>query len=386
MPRSTIVPVTPAVLGWAIRESAYSADEVAAKVGVARAELSAWLEGKTQPTLTKFRKLASVLKRTPATFLLPAAPAPPPFSARFRHPPGAGRTTPNPAERRYLREAARVQEAASWIAGQLGDETSAIPAYLATDDPESAATSVRTTLNSLIATQPKDWRGAAQAFDGWRAFLEQWGILVLLFPLGKGSAQGFSLWDDRVPLIAVNTAWNEAARIFTLFHELGHLLTRTNSVCVERAGARFVRPSDPTERWCERFAAAALLPWDDVAALLRDRFHWKKGQFIEALDAPRAIANLFHLSLRAATLRLIERGAAKWELYSEIPPYADDKPKGGGGGGRDRQEIREDRYGRRTTDIFIRALDSRVLARSDVLDYLDLSDSGLSRLLSGSPQ
>jgi len=31
----------------------------------------------------------------------------------------------------------------------------------------------------------------------------------------------------------VNTYWNAAARIFTLFHELAHLATRTDSICVE---------------------------------------------------------------------------------------------------------------------------------------------------------
>lgn len=213
--------------------------------------------------------------------------------------------------------------------------------------------------------------------------MEGWGLLVFLFPLGKDSAQGFSLWDENAPLIAANTAWNEASRIFTLFHEFGHLLTRTNSVCLERAGPRFSKPSDQVERWCERFSAAVILPWHEVVTLLRQRFDWHEGSLIDSLDAPRAVARAFKVSLRAATIRLIEKGVAKWDLYSEIPPYADDKPHGGGGGGgRHRREIKEDQYGNRATKLFLRALDQHVLSRTDVLDYLDITYDGLSRLRS----
>jgi Zn-dependent peptidase ImmA (M78 family) len=379
--KATMVPITPSVLTWAIEESAYSPEEVAAKVGVTPAELEAWQRGKGTPPLTKFRKLASVLKRTPATFLLPARPAPSPYSVRFRHPPGAARTSLNPSERVALREAARLQEAAKWLARELGEEPNLLPEYSVETDPEEAADSVRSVLSSSGGVALGDWKTTARAFDGWRSRLESWGVLVFLFQMGRDSAQGFSLWDERVPLIAANTAWAEAARIFTLFHEVGHLLTRTNSVCVERAGPRFTKPTDLTERWCERFSAAVLLPWEAVSAFLQRRFGITPGTRVESLNVPQAIAGAFNVSLRAATLRLIERKMATWDLYGQIPRYSDDKPEGGGGGsGRDRQEIREDRFGRRATDLFLRALDRRVLTRADVLDYLDMTDGGLSRL------
>src|SRR4029453_6758459 len=93
---------------------------------------------------------------------------------------------------------------------------------------------------------------ASQAFRRFRSSLEEQGVLVLLFPIGPESVQGFSVWDDRAPAIAVNTAANHPARIFTLFHEYGHLLTRTSSMCLDAVGTRLAEPTDPAERWCER--------------------------------------------------------------------------------------------------------------------------------------
>jgi Zn-dependent peptidase ImmA (M78 family) len=384
MGKTTAIPVTPSDLKWAIKESGYSADEVATTLGNAPSELTAWQSGGEQPTLTEFRKLAQALKRTPATFLLPSPPAGLSYAVQLRRPPGSKRKSPNAAEKRYLREASRLQEATKWVARELGEKVQPLPRHSLTKDAEQVAQSIGERFFPRIQNLRPGWTTTAQAFDSWRSAVEALGILVLLFPMGKDSAQGFALWDEQTPAIAINTQWNDAARIFTLFHEFGHLLTRTDSVCLERVGAHFPKPTDRTERWCERFAAAIVIPWNDLRGFLRSRFGWMPDQTIEDLAVPRAVAAAFKVSVRAATIRLIERDIATWDLYSQIPPYADDKRKGGGGGtGRDRREIREDQYGARATDLFVRGLDRGVLGRADVLDYLDITDEGLSQLQGG---
>lgn len=263
---------------------------------------------------------------------------------------------------------------------QFGETAPRHAEYSLTTDVEQAAQYARQKLRPLLPTTLGDWRTHAQAFDAWRTALEASGVLVFLFPLGRDAARGFSLWNDHAPLIAANTAWNDAARIYTLFHEYGHLLTRTSSVCLDRSGPRISKPTDRAERWCEEFAAAALLPWGPISDFLRRRFNWHPGIEIKDLDVPRAIANAFKVSWRAATIRLIERGAASWDLYARIPPYTDQKQRGGAGEGRDRGQIREDQYGQRAVDLFVRALDREVLGRADVLDYLDVTDRALDRL------
>src|SRR5690606_10048362 len=115
------------------------------------------------------------------------------------------------------------------------------------------------------------WRSASAAFDAWRSALERLGVLVLLFPLGEENCRGFSLASGLAPVIAVNTAWNDQARAFTLFHELGHLMTETASACASAPPASVAGAWDPAERWCERFAAATLVPEPAARGLLADR-------------------------------------------------------------------------------------------------------------------
>src|SRR5262249_2193 len=148
-------------------------------------------------------------------------------AVEFRHPIG-GRRDLNASERRHLRRAGRIQETLSWIAVELGAEPPKTLSGSISDDPAAVAVETRP-LFGVSTTQQASWPSSATAFDAWRSAIEGVGDIVLLFSIGKGSCRGFSSWDPRVPLVVVNTAWNEEARIFTLFHELGHLISRTSS-------------------------------------------------------------------------------------------------------------------------------------------------------------
>ena len=379
MGRTTLVPVTASVVDWAIRESGFEPRRVAAKVGVSPEVLHSWSKGAARPTLTQFRKLASALKRTPATFLLPAPPEKPPVAVEFRRPAGVDRRSLNAVERMYLRDARRLQELLAWLQEQLRESSDDILPHLrySEDDPEIAASRARTLLRVDSHAGAMSWRTASAAFDWWRDTLEGSGVLVLTYPMRRDSVRGFSVWNDRLPLVAINTAWRSEARTYTLFHEFGHLLTRTASACIE-AGARFARPSDAVERWCEEFSASVLLPRPEVERFLSKEL----GRIapITDLDVPSKVATRFKVSLRAATIRLIEMKLAKWDLYGEIPAPSDDKPSGGGGGGRDRSEIRGDQYGNRALAIFVRAMKRDILGRADVLDALRVSDSDLTQI------
>jgi Zn-dependent peptidase ImmA (M78 family) len=373
MGRSIEVPVTTSVLLWATDESGYDREQIARSVGVSLAVFDQWLSGKNKPNLTQTRKLAKKLHRPLAALLLPKPPKPRPLSVEFRHPID-GRREPNPVERRHLRRAARFQELISWISTELAAEKPKTPSASIDDDPASVATKVRELLK--IKNQ-RAWASSSAAFDEWRAVLEETGHLVFLFSLGKDSCRGFSLWNDLAPIIAINTAWNESARIFTLFHEMGHLVTRTSSACIEaiRTASRF----DPVERWCERFAAGVLMPREEVAKTLRT-YGWRPGSYITDLSVAMRIANAYKVSLRAATIRLIELEVATWSLYDTIPTISDRKKGGGGGHGRNRTQIREDQLGDRATSLLVAAVEREVLSRSQAVEVLDIPDTAFDEL------
>ena len=137
-----------------------------------------------------------------------------------------------------------------------------LPAAVPGREPETVAREIRELLAVPVETQ-LDWGSAGDAFRGWRSALEDVGVVVFQLSLGKKGIRGFSAWDDFAPLVAVNTAYHPTARVFTLFHEVGHLLRRDDAACL-----RFMRPGDAEagiERWCERLSANLLMPSEALA-------------------------------------------------------------------------------------------------------------------------
>jgi Zn-dependent peptidase ImmA (M78 family) len=378
MAHSEEVPITPAVLGWAIEQSGYEFDALAKVLKVGASTLRSWTKGLEKPNVTQFKNIASKLKRPQAFFLLPEPPEDLDVQVSFRHPPNATRTELTPTERRYLRDAARMQRAVGWIVDELDGPRPRLSKHQMNGNAESVGAQARADLGVDVFKQVS-WPSASQALKEWRGALERKGVLVFLLSMGGESSRGFSLWDGRAPVIAANTWWNPEARIFTLFHEYGHLLTRTDSVCSSYGKARSSL-ADPAERWCESFAAAFLLPWAHVSKYLETNRGWREGRLVTDLDDARAVARRFKVSLRASVLRLIDHEAATWDLYREIPPITDDKPQTGGGGkGRARERRQEDKYGRRTRNWFVSAVSQDVMSKTDALSLMDVPASDFDR-------
>ncbi len=382
MGKATAVPVTPGVVEWAVSQSGMSETEIARKVKVLPSTLRAWQEGGKQPILTEARRLASVLHRPFAFFLLPRPPETRMAPIQFRHPANSPRDLLNALEQTHIREAGRLQRLLSWLLSQTNAAVPDLPKPRSDESPGSAAAKTRTALGVDSETQA-DWPSASEAFAEWRRLVQDHGVFVFLFRMGKDSIHGFSLWDERAPVIAINTWWRVEARTFTLMHEYGHLLTRTSSACIED-GVRRKRggDGDPIERWCERFAAAVLIPKTDLFAFLTTRPFWN-GKSVTSLDDAAEIAEHFKVSLRASVLRLIEENAAIWDLYRAIPPASDQKIPRRGGRGQTRAELRAARYGPVVLRVLREAIRRDLMSHDDALSYLNVSESEFDALTAG---
>ncbi len=260
MPRTSpsSVPVTPAVVQWAIDESGYTLENLATAIRVSPATLRAWAKGTDRPKVSELRELARRLDRPLATFLLPAPPQRSIPAVKFRSTPNAGPGRElYPIELRRLREAARLQRVLSWIHRELQVPPVALPRLRTSSDPVAAAADTRHRLKVTIEEQ-RGWISPHKALTAWQAAIEDSGVFVFMLSLSQDACRGFSLWDEHAPLIAANTALRPEARSFTLFHEYAHLLTRTPSACLdapsptagiaEGKGRRFVRRDDPAEQ------------------------------------------------------------------------------------------------------------------------------------------
>lgn len=132
-----------------------------------------------------------------------------------------------------------------------------------------------------------------------KVILENNGILVSSSKVLKNTQhrlslsdfRGFALYDDNAPLIFINGNDSISAQIFTLCHELGHIVLGQSGVSdVARNNTRKI------EKWCNEFAANILMPKNDVI----DTFN----QYIDISQFLQEATKVFHVSSTALLIRI----------------------------------------------------------------------------------
>jgi Zn-dependent peptidase ImmA (M78 family) len=364
MPAADLVPINPSVLAWAMEEASVGPPELAAALHVNLEDVEGWLAGDERPPTTHFRKLASHLRRSTATFLLPE---PPPASVppAFRHPPGADKSRRiTRDEASGVRTARRLQSLARWVSTDMPGhfERAPLPSIAMQRPSVEAANALRDWLGWTVERQINA-RDAYAALADMRAALEARGVLVFHLRLGEQGCRGFSLGDPIRPVIAANRRYIPAARLFTYGHELAHLVSGTQSLCLTRF------QSSTLERWCEGVAGELLLPRDALRAYVRKSVGVNE---VGTVAQVRRIASRYKTSLRATAYRLQETQLAEPGLYglvhtsTDLPTPSKDPPR------ERRSQRRYREFGRGFTEQLVSAEASGALTHHDLVNYLDL--------------
>lgn len=252
---------TPTLLRWARESAGFDGETAATKVHVKPERLASWENGETRPTITQLRKLAHIYKRPIAVFYLPAPPADIEALPDYRRLPGeiAGKESP---ELRYeIRRATSRREIALELLAEAAEQPPDLPIEgQLGEDPERLGARIREVLGVGLDLQRR-WRGPYDALNGWRAHVEDIGILVLqMTDVEVIEARAFSIGDRPLPVIVLNLKDTPNGRVFSLLHELAHLAIHRSGICdLDDIAAR---PHErlQVEQSCNAIAAAALLP------------------------------------------------------------------------------------------------------------------------------
>jgi Zn-dependent peptidase ImmA (M78 family) len=237
-------------------------------------------------------------------------------------------------------------------------------------DPEEVAQSLRQALGVSIEDQI-GWKSAGEALRRWRAAIETQYAFVFQFGMPVREILGFSLVEHDRPVIVLNSAdYIITRRVFTLFHELAHLLAAQPGVCVPEEGMNGAWHR--VETFCNRFANAFLVPRADLKANLPDAPQDAAiARLASRYRVSRYVVLSAMLALGAVSKETYERIVRRWQL----PP----KPSKHKGGLTPVQRCLAER-GRRFVSVVLEAERREHIPAIDATTYLGVSLENLREL------
>lgn len=334
--------VEPSLLVWARETASLPLDEAARAIGVPVEQLEAWEKGEGEPSIPQLKKAANAYKRPLPVFFLPEPPTEFQPLRDFRRLPEAGQRPYSSKLAFEVRAAQERRAIALDVIASLAEQppTFGIEATVR-DNPEIIAGRVRERLGVTLEQQSR-WGEPDKAFKAWREAVEAAGVLVFALsgahhqvPLSE--VRGFAIAERPLPAVVVNSRDRTNGRIFTLLHELGHVVLGTSAIENDfEPPVNLPAPDRAIETFCNRFAAAVLMPRD--ALLAESLVVSKAGRGTEWTDAEiGALARRYCVSREAMLVRLVELGRADRAFYhAKRAEYAkqyeeiEDDSEGGG--------------------------------------------------------
>lgn len=364
------IEVLPEALVWARQRSGYGIEDAAEKLKLSQETLIALEDGLESPSPSLVRKLSHLYGLSPVVFFLQDPPssgfeAP----ADFRTIASEKLGQISPALRK---EIDRVRAQVAYMNELAAEGVIQSQLHLPLIDPKQAvddvARSIRDWLGISEQTRAFDSRSSSSLLRAWIAAIESKGILVAqVSGISVQDMRGFCISDASFPMIVLNGADSDSARLFTVVHEIVHIIDGDECLCGGVLG------NHGTEARCNEIAASALIPAQRLlseALIVRYPNHrmWNLDQLSE-LAAP------YGVSREAVLRRLLTLGLTTRSHYQDIraqlqAQYSSPKSKKELTGGPDRDVMILRNLGRPYVEAVLRARNLGIATDSEVADRL----------------
>ncbi len=299
-----IVPIEPATLRWAREEMGLDLQQAADKMKKPVEQLRAWESGTQGIRLSDARTLAEKYKVSIQLLYLKKIPD----EWRMEKPKDFRRENRQEAYSYQLCMAirdARIRQ--SWMREYLKDENEKPLDWVGSFSGQSNITRIANwVLQWLNIDRQKiaDFTDDKGALSYWIEKFEDKGIIVstngthAAHKIAHAEYSGLVLYDNYAPLILLNPIDSPARRIFTLIHELAHLLL-DNTSGVSQIDFR-QQDTSLIETKCNRIASMVLINNAEI------RSQWDEKENIEVNI--RALVSNLKISHSAIVVKLKELG------------------------------------------------------------------------------
>ncbi len=295
------MPITPEILTWARERAGYKLEELATKSSFRK--IAEWESGGLGPTYRQLEEISKTLQLPMAMFFFPEPPDLPPIQETFRTLGSAQFDEIPPAVRLLLHKARAFQRGLGELnqGGNPAERQIARDLRVLESEPiSSVAGRIRGFLDVSLEEQ-FEWGDEDTALKAWRSALYSVGVTVFKDAFNADEFCGFSLYDVEFPVIYVNNSNVKTRQIFTLFHELAHLLHRTSGV--DKYGDfehGHTTEQAQIERRCNALANAVLVP----ASALDTEIRTERQPSAEA----NRLAKRFSVSREVIYRNFLDRG------------------------------------------------------------------------------
>jgi Zn-dependent peptidase ImmA (M78 family) len=360
------VPVFPNVLRWTRESRVLTLEQAASRLEWLPERLLA-LESADEIAVDDLERLASRYKVSTATLLmpepLPSDRYPPRSIDDFRLHERAQREPLSLKTNIYVENAFDLIELLAEVSDADGEISPKplLPSFELTSNAERAAASERARIG-IDADVQLGWETDREAFLRWRELLESQHLLIHKLAMEEKHVRGFAIFEKGFGLIAVNSKDEARPRIFTLFHEYGHLLLR-------RGGISDQNRKVPIERWCNQFAACFLMPREVFLEEYRRLFPRGGANDYQV----GRLASRFKVSKASVAIRFEELGLAATGFYDQLSAgWQLPTPRQGGPTNVDQINTELGRFGTAHINAVLGALERGAIDRLEAQYALDV--------------
>lgn len=372
------MPITPEVITWAREWSGYTQEAVAAIQRFRK--IADWECGVDSPTFRQLEELSDKFKVPMAVFFFPEPPKVEPVRSSFRTLGSAQFAQIPPSLHLLLRKAKALQIALAELNDHSNQSNRIITRHLSLDlsgDIEAVASQTRVFLGVTIDEQ-FSWPDAHTAFEHWRTRFYEAGVYVFKDAFGKDhhDYSGFCLHDSEFPIIYINNSTSKTRQVFTLLHELAHLLYATSGFTVP--DHLFLDSLNIDNRRvevrCNLFASRTIVPDDALDSQL---------ELLSPELSPRSLAEVlagrFGVSREVIYRRFVEREIISSEEYEIAKVEWDGQFRQKNGAG-NYYNTKLSYLGKEFVSLAFERFYEHRISELDLADYLDVKPRNLSKL------
>jgi Zn-dependent peptidase ImmA (M78 family) len=247
-------------------------------------------------------------------------------------------------------------------------------------DPLDFAKKIRSLLNISLEEQKswiynKDDRKDLDHYtflNQWKEWVSELGVLIFeISRVSKDEMRALCIYYDRYPIILLNGADSVNGRIFSLFHELTHLMLGESAICD-------LDEDNSKEKFCNAVAGEFLVPSEDLKNNTIVMNHSKEWNDKELFD----LSHEYGVSNEVSLLRLLFIKKTTQDFYNYKKREWDEKfgkkSNGGSGGSPVLNQVKYN--GKMYSRLVFSAFENKIIEPGEFSDYMGLRLKHLGNL------